>query len=245
MRSIRSNARTTLLKDNAMPVVTKESLPWNSQAIQIPPIRHHASSNYNYYPELLEPYGITRKDWALFTIQFVNANLPTSREIVALTAVSIFLQCMFVFMLGPPGLPVGAIFSGGLTTGPIYYALKGHHLRHHVRNRDIPDWLTTWNTQYFNPKGLMVGFNLPGRRVQHAAVAPKIRMNSLFLGKYKKPKSPRRVAKKPRIVVVKLHDPAPEAGVIPQLNKIEVPKLHRCECVHVLTQIRESAYPPI
>lgn len=198
-----------------------------SQAIQIAPNRMHASSDYHYYPEILQPYGISIEDWHLFTAQFVNANRMTRNELVALTAVSVVLQVAFAFGLGPPGFPVAAIISGALMGGPTMYGVKGQRLRRNVRNGNIPDWLVAWNTQYFNPKGLMVGFNLPGRQVQHAAVAPRLRRKSSFAGKYKKPRSQRKATKRSRIVIVNIHEPTPGAGYVPQIEPIEISRLYR------------------
>ncbi|KAL1301749.1 hypothetical protein AAFC00_005951 [Neodothiora populina] len=211
-----------------------------ARPIQIPPNRRHASSNYHYYAEILQPFGISEGDWHAFTRQFVNSNLPTRNQIVVLGTMSIVLQAAFVFGLGPPGIPVAAIASGAFVGGPLYYAIKGHRLRHNVRNRNIPDWLSAWNTQYFNPKGLMIGFNLPGRPVRKAAVAPRLRKHTAIAGKYKRPKSARRVTRRPRIVIVKLHDPVPEAGTVPNLEPVKIAALWKYMCLAKLSRMRSS-----
>ena len=207
----------------------QDSLP---RAVQIAPNHRHASSNYRYHSELLEPYGVSEEDWLIFTSQFVNANRLSRNELIGIAAVSIILQGTFIFVLGPPGFPLGAIISGGITTGPIFYALKGRRLRRHVHNRDIPNWLAMWNAQYFNPKGLVVGFNLPGRRLEHAVVAPKPRKTMINGDGYRKPKSQRSVARRPRIVIIPLHDPVAGAGSVPLVAPIRISQLHRREYPH-------------
>lgn len=218
MPNIQSATRST-------PLVL-DSAAASGRAIQIAPKRRHASSNYYYHSEILEPYGISRKDWDAFTRQFVNANLPTRNETIAVATVAVLLDCIFTFALGPVGLPVGAILAGAFVTGPVFFALKGHRLRHHVRNGDIKKWLNAWNTQYFNPKGLMIGFNLPGRRISGIMVAPKPRRSTFIFGQYKKPKSQWSVSRRPRLVIVRLNDPVPDAGSLPQIAPIKTSRVY-------------------
>lgn len=224
MRSLHNTSQATALIINH-----EQTTP---QAIQLPPNGRHASSDYHYYADLLSPYGITESDWSLFTRQFVNANLATRNQLITLTTVSIALQIVFAFVLGPPGFPTAALVSAGVMSGPGFFLLKGHQLRRHVRNRDIAKWLAAWNTQFFAPKGLMVGFNLPGSRVRQTAVAPRAKKSAVFAsGKmYRKPLSERRVARRPRVVLVRLEEPKPEAGQVPLLDPIKVSRLYKCRC---------------
>lgn len=197
------------------------------QAIQIAPNRRHASSNYHYYPEIFQSYGISKEDWGLFTAQFVNANLPTRNELIALGSLTLTMQALFLFALGPVGFPIIAMGSAIFLEGPVLFKTKAHRLKRNVRNGKIPEWLAAWNLQYFNPKGLMVGFNLPGRKIKHAAVAPRARKHTALIGTYKKPITRKKAARKARLVVVKLHDPVPEAGTVPKLDPIKIAALWR------------------
>lgn len=210
-----------------------------AQAIQLSPNRLHASSNYHYHPRLLQPYGISEVDWYSFTYQFVAANSVSRNKIVAFQATNIavrlgFLAAQVVLFVSHPLFPLAAIPASiaitiSFWTG--YFALKHQELKRHVRNGDIPRWLEVWNKQYFNPKGLMIGFNLPGHEVQYAPFVPRPRRFSTFRGTYKQPQSQRSANKRARLVIVRLDDqPAPDAGQAPHLTPIKVSRLTKREC---------------
>jgi len=119
----------------------------------------------------------------------------------------------------------------------IYISLKKRNTRNRVRDGTIPAWTAYWNMTYFGPKGLTVGFDLPGCRFDLAEVLPRPHKTPWFkkwIGPFREPMSEWRMAKYPRITIAETTEEAqPDKGRIPELQT-QVPRFHKCQFARTL-----------
>lgn len=137
--------------------------------IQITPKRFHASSGFSR-PAWAEEFGIKSEDWRAFTTQFSRANSASNRQmLISGIITTLFEACMLwtIPILGVSGATATSLLA-------LMYA-KRYNLKQRMRDGSIPAWTAYWNATYFGPKGLVVGFDLPGPVFAHVAVAPKRR----------------------------------------------------------------------
>lgn len=195
--------------------------------MQITPIRRHASSSFEY-ASVLREYGVSEEDWKLFTQQFERSNWLTLKQLAFMTAWALLTEGWVFFTQ-----PAQSLTLGGLLNIPLYFHFKRKNLRRNVYNGTIPAWTAYWNKTFFGPKGLVVGFDLPGPVFLHASVNPKPRLLPLMRiikGRYAtKEMSARRAAKRARITMIRLHDPVPDNGRRPYLEPVEVAQIQLCE----------------
>ncbi|KAF4547110.1 Hypothetical protein D9617_59g026490 [Elsinoe fawcettii] len=120
----------------------------------------------------------------------------------------------FLFAAFPTKL-VGAI---GIVIPPCYFFFKKRNLRKVVRHGHLPCWTACWNKTYFGPKGLSVGFDLPGPIFHDTFVHPKRKFwlpQRVLAGELKTPMRPSRAARRARITIARVQDPKPHAGRVP------------------------------
>ncbi|PNS15808.1 hypothetical protein CAC42_4260 [Sphaceloma murrayae] len=86
------------------------------------------------------------------------------------------------------------------------------------------------NQTYFGPKGLCVGFDLPGPIFRTTFVHPKRRFflfHRVLDGTLKKPIRPSRAARRSRITIARVRDPVPDAGRPPIIAPLVLPAIQR------------------
>lgn len=198
---------------------------------QLVPNRCHASSGFAY-PDWLKDYGINEEDWNTFTRQLCTAGSLTRNQIVCVATV-VVLNEVLAALAGAYIWPIAAkwIAAGFMLECPLYFYFKDRNLRRRFWDGTTPAWTAFWNLTFFGPKGLVVGFDLPGPVFEDAAVAPKTRTTSLgrvYRGTYKdKAMSTSRAARRARITIVRVHDPMPDAGRRPRIEPMEVSRIQR------------------
>ncbi|GAM84144.1 hypothetical protein ANO11243_021370 [Dothideomycetidae sp. 11243] len=186
--------------------------------VQLVPRRRHASSGFPY-PEWLEQYGVTREEWKMFISRIQKANGVRPRQL-ALMAAFFLVFDLLVFAPWPDKI----LSLPALTAFPLYQYVKRRNLRNQVKNGHIPIWTATWNMTYFGPKGLCVGFDLPGPVFPQAFVHPKqkpFRWMRLY-GSLRKPMSSTQAARRARITIARVHDPIADAGRVPNIDPLPV-----------------------
>lgn len=193
--------------------------------IQVTPKIRHASSGF-YYPEILQPYGISPEDWQLFTQQFIAANIPSSRSL------SIFAWVVplnfWLLAFASFGVVTGAMFLAiEMMEAVTYLALKRRRLRKFEKNGTLAVWIDEWNTHFFQPKGLSVDFHMPKKQRSDAPVAPKLRFWSRPLGRYHKPSSTRKATRRARISITRIGEPVAEVGWRPETQPIRISRAYR------------------
>jgi len=202
-----------------------EDIPFKRpRTLQVPPRRRTARSRF-VYPEELGDFGVTPETWTLFTKGFEYSASISWFQAVALL---MFAVPFHIIIYSLP-VPVNFIVSIFDPTILLYYIMKKRNTRKRVEDGTIPTWIAYWNMTYFGPKGLAVGFDLPGYIFKEAEVVRrphKTPWNKFWRGHLRLPMSKRRMARRPRITVAIGDIPRPQAGQIPSL-KIEVPLLQR------------------
>jgi len=147
---------------------------------------------------------------------------------------TVFVLAVDVFAIAD--IPTKLLSLGGVLNAPVYFHFKRKNLRRHVYDGTIPAWTAFWNKTYFGPKGLCVGFDLPGPVFKRASVEPKRRRWSVMrkvMGEYKKPMSKTRAARRARITVAVIGDAVPEAGRRPRIEPLKMSRIHcRASCCH-------------
>ncbi|TKX25679.1 hypothetical protein C1H76_2329 [Elsinoe australis] len=123
------------------------------------------------------------------------------------------------------------IFAGiGLFIPPSYYYFKQRNLRKAVIHGHIPCWTACWNKTYFGPKGLSVGFDLPGPIFHNTFVHPKRKFlfwQRVLHGPLKAPMRPSRASRRARITIARVTDPVPHAGRMPVIEPLVLPLVQR------------------
>lgn len=195
------------------------------ETIQLTPNRRHATSGFIYL-DWLQEYGISEEDWTKFTKQLCIAGWMTRKQIALMLCIALVTECFVI-----AALPTKIISMGAAINTPLYFYFKRKNLRRHVFDGTIPAWTAFWNNTYFGPKGLAVGFDLPGPVFTEATVVPKPRYTPyarLFKGKFRtKAMSNSRAARRARITIVRVRDPNPEAGRCPRIEPTKIPRIQR------------------
>lgn len=196
-----------------------------TRVVQLVPHRRHPSSGYPF-PEWLQDYGVSKEDWEAFTSRIRHVDCLSLTQYLIFTPTSIIVESM---TLAPWPLKFISGLGGGIFVTFLY--LKHRNLRRAVRNGHLPRWTAYWNETYFGPKGLSVGFDMPGPVFPTAFVHP--RQGLLFpwsrdpRGPYKKPMSISRAARKARVTIALVSDPRPEQGRVPKVDALKVPFIQR------------------
>ncbi|PSK55830.1 hypothetical protein B9Z65_4708 [Elsinoe australis] len=174
--------------------------------LQLVPSRRHASSGFPY-PDWLADYGIRVTQYILSFLlgclaeSFASATFPSK------------------------------IFAGiGLFIPPSYYYFKQKNLRKAIIHGHIPCWTACWNKTYFGPKGLSVGFDLPGPIFHNTFVHPKRKLlfwQRVLHGPLKAPMRPSRASRRARITIARVTDPVPHAGRMPVIEPLVLPLVQR------------------
>ena len=193
--------------------------------IQIPPRRRTAKSRF-VYPEALGAFGVSLDDWKLFTRGFELSAGISWAQVAALFLLTLSFH-MFTPILLVPLNTIVPLFDPTII---LYYNIKKRNTRKRVEDGTIPAWNALWNQTYFGPKGLAVGFDLPGCIFKDATVVPKphkMPWSKVWRGP-PTPMSKKRMARRPRVTVAVIHNAEPEAGQIPDLD-VRVPRFQRGE----------------
>lgn len=197
-----------------------ENITEISPLLQITPNRRHASSGFPL-PEILKEHGITPEDWALFTSEFKFASYLNWKQLSCMGTIWLALT----LPLSVAALPTKGLALAGIVMVPLYYHFKNKNLRRRVRDGSIPIWTAVWDEVYFKPKGVVVGFDTAGLVFPDLPVQPRPKpWRSRTKGRVMTIKQ---AAKQARISVVRLHDPAPEAGSVPGIEPIHFTRFHR------------------
>ncbi|KAF2153301.1 hypothetical protein K461DRAFT_138594 [Myriangium duriaei CBS 260.36] len=199
--------------------------------VQLVPNRRHASSGYPY-PDWFVEYGITREEWSAFISRIRQANRITPGQSALLFAIAI--ACEVFFFL--PLLPFKLFAPCGAVVLPMYLASKRRKLRHAVNSGLIPVWTAAWNKTFFGPKGLCVGFDLPGPMFNDTFVHPKrkpLPWMRVLKGPLRRPMTPERAAHRARITIARVRSPAPKEGRVPLIDPIKIPRMQHCRLMMV------------
>lgn len=173
-------------------------------------------------------YGINEEEWQLFLDYIVQCDKLTLGQISAISILTIFLE---LFALA--ALPTKLLSFLSPITLPIYHHFKKRNLQKHVLDGHISSWTCLWNSSYFAPKGVVVGFHPPGYIFRDTFVHPKERESLLSImvhGQYKKPMSKSRAARRARIVIVRVKDPVADAGKVPDIRPMTIPRIRKGQC---------------
>ncbi|KAF7504351.1 hypothetical protein GJ744_002408 [Endocarpon pusillum] len=127
-----------------------------SRGLQVPSCRAKVSSGFPY-PDMLNSYGVSPKEWSTFTSEITRAAQLSSKDwtITVGASVATFLA--------------SGIFINWL--GLIPAVVVGHHLRKSAEHKnlraardsgDLEAKLLKWNQTSFAPRGFLVRLDLPG-----------------------------------------------------------------------------------
>ncbi|KAF2226472.1 hypothetical protein BDZ85DRAFT_278422 [Elsinoe ampelina] len=195
--------------------LTKSKIP----SVQLVPRRRHASSGYQY-PVWLQDYGVSREDWNTFVTRFIFTNkIRVSQYILNLLAGGLVESFLIA------GFPIKAVAFLGVVVPPFYFVFKARSLRKAVKHGSLPCWTACWNKTYFGPKGLSVGFDLPGPVFPDTFVHPRRKFwlpSRVLHSELKKPMQPSRAARRARITIARVRGPVPEAGRIPNIDPLKL-----------------------
>ncbi|KAG8626452.1 hypothetical protein KVT40_005397 [Elsinoe batatas] len=123
------------------------------------------------------------------------------------------------------GFPIKAVAILGVLMPPFYFVFKARSLRKAVKHGSLPCWTACWNKTYFGPKGLSVGFDLPGPIFPDTFVHPRRKFwlpSRVLHSELKKPMRPSRAARRARITIARVRAPVPEAGRIPNIDPLKL-----------------------
>ncbi|KAI9739355.1 MAG: hypothetical protein M1834_007568 [Cirrosporium novae-zelandiae] len=127
------------------------------RGLQIPTRSSHLTSGFQY-PDLLQAYSITSKDWSSFTSELITLAHLSSH------------QWSTIVLKGAGATAVGSLLVGGFGLVPGY--ITGKKSRQHAEERNIlaaeesgqlQATVTRWNEEFFRPRGILVRIDLPGR----------------------------------------------------------------------------------
>lgn len=224
-----------------LPVSEGDIIP----TVQLVPNRRHASSGYPY-PLWLIDYGVTREDWLLFISRIRQANRIRPGQYAVVIGVG-FLCEVFALI----GWPFRILAFGSLATIQLYFSCKRRNLEQAVLDGEIPTWTAAWNLTYFGPKGLSVGFDLPGPVFPDTFVHPKPKFfawSRILHSPLRPPMRYTRAARRARITVARVQNPVADAGRVPHIRTDHMPKVQEgkssgyMDCVLKLTCTSCSQY---
>ena len=181
------------------------------ELVQITPNSRSSHSGFSY-PSWLADYGVTPQDWRTFTRGIDRATWLGKRQAAVVSVLSLGVDFL--------ALQLGCINYLLMVNLPMilaYIHFRRRNVKIRVYDGTLPAWTAYWNKTFFGPKGLCVGFDLPGPLFENARVQPTQR-TMWKRGTDRPPESTLCAAQQMRITIAKVRTPRPEAGRHPRVE---------------------------